>query len=175
MAKKKSPSSGTPKSISAPYLYTLEVFLMGGPVAKEFAGKVILRKIQIRSDQTLHDLHLAIFKAYDRWEHHMYEFNVGKSPRDRSRLYVFSGGFGPLEYSRGDPEETTLDSLGLKEGQHFGYTFDMGDNWQHELEVSAIEIGPLKGKYPKIMEKVGPSPPQYPDPEEEEGEEDWEA
>jgi len=69
MAKKKSPSSRTPKSTSAPYLYTIEVFLMGGPVANEFAGKVISRKIQIRSDQTLHDLHLAIFKAYDRWEH----------------------------------------------------------------------------------------------------------
>src|SRR6266849_6707890 len=128
----------------------------------------ISRTIQIRGDQTLHDLHRAIFKAYDRWGHHLYEFNVGKSPRDRSRLYVFSGGFGPIKDSCGDPEVTTIDSLGLQEGKHFGYIVDMGDYWPHELEVSAIEQGPLQGDDPIIIEKVGPSPPQYPEDEEDE-------
>lgn len=37
----------------------------------------------------------------------------------------------------------------------------MGDYWPHELEVSAIEPGPGQGDYPLIVEKVGPSPPQY--------------
>jgi len=166
--RKTSPSSfRTSRSVSSPHLYTLQVFLIGGPVGEKFGGQVISRKIQIRGDQTLHDLHLVIFKAYDREEEHMYEFNLGKSPRDRSRLYIFSGVFDQMEDSCGDPQETTLDSLGLKEGQHFGYTFDFGDNWAHELEVSAIETGPYTGKYPKIIEKVGASPPQYPDFEEE--------
>lgn len=82
-------------------------------------------------------------------------------------MYIFSGGFAQLEFSCGASEDTTLDSLGLKEGQHFGYTFDMGDNWEHELDVSTIEAVPAKGKYPKIITKVGASPPQYPDLEEE--------
>ena len=172
MARKNTPASRTPQSMTAPYLYTLQVFLVGGPVPEDFGAQVISRTIQIRGDQTLHDLHRAIFKAYDRWGHHLYEFNVGKSPRDRSRLYVFSGGFGPIKVSCGDPEVTTIDSLGLQEGQHFGYIFDMGDYWPHELEVKAIEQGPLKGNYPTLIEKVGPSPPQYADVEEEEGEDE---
>ena len=169
MAKKKTSrsSSRAAKSTSAPQLYTIEIFLMGGPLGEEFEGQVISRKIQIRGDQTLHDLHCMIFEAYDRWEEHMYEFNLGASPDDGSRLYIFSGGFAQLEFSCGAPEDTTLDSLGLKEGQHFGYTFDMGDNWEHELEVSRIEPAPAKRKYPKIIAKVGASPPQYPDFEEE--------
>ncbi len=172
MARKKSASSPRPRSISGPQLYTIQVFLVGGPVPDEFGGQVISRKIQLQGDQTLHDLHVAIFKAYDRWEHHLYEFNVGKSPRDRSRLYIYSGGAGPIEESCGDPEAITLDALDLQEGQHFGYIFDMGDYWPHELEVSAIEQGPFQGDYPIIVEKVGPSPPQY--AEDEEDEEDWE-
>ena len=78
----------------------------------------------------------------------MYEFNPGASPDDQSRLYIFSGGFAQLEYFCGAPEDTTLDSLGLKEGQQLGYTFDVGDNWEHEL-------APVKGKYAKIIAKVG--------------------
>jgi hypothetical protein len=172
VARKKSTSSSRRRSIAGPQLYTIQVFLVGGPVPDAFGGQVISRKIQLRGDQTLHDLHLAIFKAYDRWEHHLYEFNVGTSPRDRSRLYIYSGGAGPIEESCGDPEAITLDALDFQEGQHFGYIFDMGDYWPHELEVSAIEPGPLQGDYPIIVEKVGPSPPQYADDEADE--EDWE-
>jgi hypothetical protein len=172
VARKQSAASPRPPSLPRPRLYTIAVFLVGGPVPDAFGGHVISRKIQLRGDQTLHDLHLAIFKAYDRWEHHLYEFNVGKSPRDRSRLYISSGGLRPIADACGAPEVITLDALDLQEGQHFGSIFDMGDYWPHELEVSAIEQGPLQGDYPIIMEKVGPSPPQY--AEDEEDEEDWE-
>ena len=174
MAKRKTSAAASrttksAKSVLTP-LYTLQVFLVGGPISEEYRGQVVSRKIQIRGDHTLHHLHQAIFKAYDRWEEHLYEFNVGDSPRDRSRLYPLGGGDGQLEGiegSSGDPQKTTLDSLGLKNGQHFGYTFDFGEDWMHELEVSTIEEKPLRGRYPKIVDKVGASPPQYPDFEEE--------
>ena len=65
-------------------LYTLEVFIIGGPVSEKFAKKnpVVSRTIQIRGDQTLEDLHHAIFDAFGRWEEHMYEFQFGKGPMD---------------------------------------------------------------------------------------------
>lgn len=119
MARKKSSSSPDPSSLVEPPLYTVKVFLVGGPVPDEFGGQVISRTIQLRGDQTLHDLHLAIFKAYDRWDPHVYEFNVGKSPRDRFRLYIYSGGLGPIEDSCGDPEAVTLDDLDLLDSRKF--------------------------------------------------------
>jgi hypothetical protein len=65
-------------------LFTLEVFLISGPVSEEFAKKnpTISRTIQIRGDQTLADLHDAIFDAFDRHDEHMYEFQFGKGPMD---------------------------------------------------------------------------------------------
>ena len=47
------------KSGNGPRLYTLEVYLIGGPVSEKFAKKnpVVSRTIQIRGDQTLKMLH----------------------------------------------------------------------------------------------------------------------
>src|SRR3990167_3214266 len=73
-------------------LYTLEVFITSGPITEKFArkNKAISRTIQIRGNQTLEDLHDAIFEAFDREDEHMYEFQVGgKGPSDpKARRYV---------------------------------------------------------------------------------------
>ncbi len=52
-----------------PRVYTLEVFVIGGPVTEKFAKRnpVISRTIKIRGDQTLEDLHHATFGAFGRW------------------------------------------------------------------------------------------------------------
>ena len=68
-------SSSTPAN-----LYVLSIFLVGGPTGPKFAGKEISRVIEIRGDQTLDQLHHAIFEAYDRWDQHPYEFQFGSRP-----------------------------------------------------------------------------------------------
>ena len=156
-------------------LYTLEVFIISGPIARRFAkkNKVISRTIQIRGDQTLEDLHYAIFVAFDREEEHMYEFQVGgKGPMDKkARRYVlglYGHDAGPEGKAAGNVEETPVGSLGLKVGEAFGYWFDFGDDWWHQINVVAIEEKAGRGKYPKVVKRVGKSPPQYVDWDEEE-------
>jgi hypothetical protein len=149
-------------------LYTLEVFLMSGPISEKFAKKnpVISRTIQIRGDQTLEDLHHAIFDAFGRWEEHMYEFQFGKGPMDlKAPGYVLPNADDMDDGKRpaGRVEQTTIGSLGLEVGRSFGYWFDFGDDWWHQIDVTAIEEKVSAGKYPKVTKKVGKSPPQYPD------------
>ena len=73
-------------------LYTLDVFLVGGPLADEFVEQnpVVSRTIDMRADQTLAELHVAIFKAFDREEQHLYEFQLGgRGPQDpKAKCYV---------------------------------------------------------------------------------------
>src|SRR5436190_14742791 len=93
MARLKKPAKKEAKPISRDqvHLYTLEVFLLSGQITDKFAKKnpVVSRTIQIRGDQTLEDLHDAIFNAFDRWENHMYEFTFGKGPNDpKAKRYV---------------------------------------------------------------------------------------
>jgi hypothetical protein len=74
MARIKKPTKKEPEPASEEplRLYTLEVFIIGGPITDKFIKKnpVISRTIQIRGDQTLQDLHHAIFDAFGRWEEH---------------------------------------------------------------------------------------------------------
>ena len=73
-------------------VYTLDVTLVGGPVAEDDIDEEIVRRINILGRQTLHDLHEAIFDAFERWEEHLYEFNLGTGPSDRSQIYFYTGG-----------------------------------------------------------------------------------
>jgi hypothetical protein len=168
-AKKTTPAVDHPRDTAGTHLYTLEVFLLSGPITKAFAQKnpVISRTIQIRGDQTLKDLHDAIFDAFGRWEEHMYEFQFGKGPMDpEGPCYVLPSAY-EVGRQEGKPAgrvtDTTLDRLDLEVGRRFGYWFDFGDDWWHQINVEGIEDKVPRGKYPKVTKRVGKSPPQYAD------------
>ncbi len=156
-------------------LYTLDVFIMSGPIAKSFVkkNKVISRTMRVRGDQTLEELHHAIFDAFDREEEHMYEFQIGgKGPMDpQAQRYVLPVCIHDLVSEgkpAGDVKSTTIGSLGLRVNEVFGYWFDFGDDWWHQINVVAIEERAVRGKFPKVVKRIGKSPPQYVDWDEEE-------
>ncbi len=140
-------------------LYVLMVHLAGGPTGPKFTNKEISRVIEIRGDQTLNDLHEAIFAAYDRGEEHLYEFQFGKRPFDPEGLKYGIGG----EEDDGDARTTKLDDLELKPQRVFGYWFDFGDDWYHQVAVERIESAIPTVTYPRVIKRVGKSPPQYSD------------
>jgi hypothetical protein len=147
-------------------LYVLSVFLTGGPIGKKSQNKVCNRVIEIRGDQTLDQLHRAIFQAYDREEDHRYEFQFGKRPFDPA-----GPNYGILQKKQSnsdtnrDARTTTLDELGLGR-QVFGYWFDFGDNWYHQIQVERVESAISTVTYPRVIKRVGASPPQYPEDDE---------
>jgi hypothetical protein len=158
----------TPSSPDA--LYVLDGFLVSGSVSDQFIAKnpEISRTIEIKGSNTLEDLHNVIFEAFDREEAHMYEFQVGgRGPQDpNARRYGLKQVFAdslfedePVE----DAASTAIASIGLSVDESFGYWFDFGDDWWHQIDVMAIEEKAAKGQYPKITKRVGASPPQYAD------------
>jgi len=89
----------------------------------------------------------------------------------KARRYGLSMGDHELEPEgklAGEVERTTIGSLGLKVDDMFGYWFDFGDDWWHQINVVAIEEKAGRGKLPKVIKRVGESPPQYVDWDEEE-------
>jgi len=146
--------------------------------------KSIWRKIAMRGNQTLDDLHEAIFDAFDRFDEHLYSFyfppqGTKKLAMSKLRDYAEYGSpnlcadDGPFS----DPDlpnaaETTLASLKLTPKRLFFYLFDFGDEWWHDVTVEAIDAPAEKGKYPRVLESQGDSPPQYPDYDEEDDEDD---
>ena len=140
--------------------------------------KRIWRRIAVRSDQTLDDLHAAIFRAFNRFDEHLYSFFLAP-PGARGRAGLGDG----VEYTSpvmieeverlgGLPVHnagvTAIGALDLSPGRTLRYLFDFGDEWWHDLTVEQTDGGPGPGRYPKVLEKQGASPPQYPEPEEDE-------
>ncbi len=148
-------------------IYTFEVYIISGPMSDEFVeeNEVILRRIEIRGNQTLENLHFAIFEAFNREEEHLYEYQIGgNGPNDPNAA----------RYSTPDPFEnshelksinyatdTTIDSLNLKTDDVFGYWFDFGDDWWHQINVASIQSKKSNGNYPKVIDRIGESPPQH--------------
>lgn len=145
----------------------------------QYLFKVILKRrrsvsrtVALRGDQTLDDLHEAIFRAFDRFDPHLYSFyfpkapSRGTRPRRGEREYTAPQGFvdgADLvgEQSRFDAAQAKIDDLRLKVSQSFEYLFDFGDNWWHEVTVDAMGAIDGRARYPQLVEKRGASPPQY--------------
>ncbi len=142
-------------------LYVFSVFMLEGPTSKEYDYKQISRVIEIRGDQTLDQLHDAIFKAYDRQDQKPYEFQLGKRPFDHNGPNY--RGSRPRQEKKGvkDARATKLDDLNLKTGRVFGYWFDFRANWYHQVHVERIEQAIPTVAYPRVIRRVGKSPPQY--------------
>ncbi len=60
-----------------------------------------------------------------------------------------------------DARTTKLDALKLELQRAFGYWFDFGDDWYHQISVERIEQAIPTVTYPRVIKRVGKSPPQY--------------
>ena len=156
-------------------LYIVKVALAG--------QKDIWRRIAIRSDQTLDDLHSAIFRAFNRFDEHLYSFYVLPAGRRRAALEEGVEYTSPVMIQDanpfgGVPTEnaglTAIASLGLTTGRRLRYLFDFGDEWWHDITVEQTDGSTEPRRYPRVIEKHGASPPQYPEPDEDEEEGDEE-
>jgi Plasmid pRiA4b ORF-3-like protein len=172
MAKTKKSETVSKKVVnsSANGLYVLDVFLIDGPITSEFIADnpEVSRTIEIKGSNTLEELHKIIFKAFDREEEHMYEFQVGgNGPQDPNAIrYGLKQAFsssGLTLTPTGDVSSTSIAEVGLSIDEAFGYWFDFGDDWWHQINVTNILDKAPTGKYPRITKRLGASPPQYAD------------
>lgn len=143
-------------------VYVLEVMLTEGMVEDDFCDEnpVISRTIEIPGHQTLQQLHRAIFKAFDREEEQLYEFQLSDTAIFPEMRYVPSE-IQELEEDCGIAEDTTIQELKLQKGDEMLYLFDYDDIWAHEITVQEIQELDDTIRYPRITKKIGQSPPQY--------------
>jgi len=116
----------------------------------------IWRRIQIK-DCFLHDLHWHIQGAFGWTNSHLHDFDVGK---DR---YGISSEIDDPNYPECKDSTTTLLSDILpKDGKRFifKYTYDFGDNWEHEVLFEGIVKQDRKSKYPICLEGDRACPPE---------------
>lgn len=142
-----------------------------------FYDKRTYRQIDILGSQTLVDLHEIIFDAFDRYDEHLYSFfltrKIQKSTRkiSESDEYSLPSSFDDNPFFRKkkkqDVKKTKIAFLHLNVKEKMYYLFDYGDEWWHEITLLSTYNSNKSLGFPKLIKKVGDSPDQYPDYDEE--------
>ena len=65
----------------------------------------------------------------------------------------------------GNAAETTIDDIDPTKERTLFYEFDLGDGWEHQIELQETSEGSLDGN-PVVVDEQGEAPPQYPGREE---------
>lgn len=123
-------------------------------IAVEGIEPVIWRQVEVPLTATLKALHDVIQAAFG-WEgYHLHLFEVGE------QRY----GVPDPEWDSIDPirsEKTTRLATLIERGiRRFSYTYDFGDDWQHEIVVEAVAASNPAAEYPRFVAGAQRAPPE---------------
>ena len=112
---------------------------------------LVWRRVQLRADTRLDQLH-EILQAALGWEnYHLHAFSFGEEefgPRDPE-----------LDLDFRDERRVTLGQL-TDIGARFRYSYDFGDNWEHEILVEDLLDPDPDTHYPILTAAKGACPPE---------------
>jgi len=105
------------------------------------------RTIEVKENFTLVRLHKYIQDIIEFDNDHLFEFYIGKNPRNRTRTV---------------PKKSKLNEIYPLTGQKLYYLFDFGDDWLFKIKKSRKKrVENEKCSYPRITESAGDNPEQY--------------
>jgi hypothetical protein len=113
------------------------------------------RRIAVRAENTLDDLMNWILRSVKFDLDHLYCFTY----RDQFGATVRA--MGPETDEDLSTAEVRIGELPLEPGQSMSLVYDFGDNWEFDVKLERIEP-PGKIKAPRILERHGKPPRQYP-------------
>ncbi|MHB8468817.1 MAG: plasmid pRiA4b ORF-3 family protein [Gaiellaceae bacterium] len=110
----------------------------------------VWRRVQVRADTRLDQLHEIIQVALG-WENsHMHSFSFA------SREF----GLPDPELGFSDEHRVKLGELIAGVGDRFRYTYDFGDGWEHEILVEELLDADPETLYPVLIAAKGACPPE---------------
>jgi len=152
-------------------IYRLRVAL--DSIALEKPEEDVFRTFEMEGEDTLYDLHMEIQDVFGWDNDHLYSFYMSGEVGDRKSEYAGDPMGRDLEQTTFAPAPasaagTELRALDLKPAMRFKYLFDYGDRLLHTVLVEDVrERCEDDSEFPRLVEKGGEPPPQYPGSEEE--------
>lgn len=129
-----------------------EVFVYQLRVWLREISPAIWRRLLVRSDSTIADLHYALQIAMGWTDFHLHQFIIHGKRYGIPRIYGIS--------FVDDPKQVRLCDFRLRERERFLYEYDLRDLWQHEIRVEKkLPIDPKK-RYPVCTGGARSAPPE---------------
>jgi hypothetical protein len=113
---------------------------------------MIWRRLLVRGDSTVADLHYTLQIAMCWTDTHLHRFRI----HGKDHGVAHPGGI----FFADDPERVRLAEFGFRSREHFFYEYDFGDFWEHEIRVERIlEVDPNLA-YPLCIAGNRAGPPE---------------
>ena len=110
---------------------------------------VVWRRLQVRSETTLAELHRVLQVAMGWEDYHMHAFHRGW------------GQYGGSQGGDSSPESVSLAAVLPEVGDEMIYQYDFGDDWEHVVEVEKILTGTRSDTpYPRCIAGRRACPPE---------------
>lgn len=118
-----------------------------------------MRRLIVPANIRLTHLHEILQSVFDWKDYHLYDFIIldNKQRQRVTRIVPFEEN---LEYDEDAilMEEHTLSDF-FPEYKHAVYTYDLGDNWKHEIQLARV-IDEHDQDSPYLLEAIGQTPPE---------------
>jgi hypothetical protein len=116
----------------------------------------IWRRVEVPAEMTLKELH-AVIQAAMGWEDaHLFQFHVGR--QTIAGPGMGGAGFGmprPIDAGR-----VHLDELTERGVKRFTYLYDMGDSWEHRIQIERSLPAAPAVNYPRFIDGALRCPPE---------------
>jgi hypothetical protein len=116
----------------------------------------IWRRVQVK-DCTLAKLHDVIQASMGWADYHLHTFDIGREQYGDPRQWEDDLGVDPEVGNEGKVRLSQLVAQGVKK---FGYTYDMGDNWEHTIQVEKVLDAEPGVRYPRCVAGKRACPPE---------------
>ena len=134
----------SPKSNS---IYQFKVTLKG-------SKPPIWRRVQVRSDTRLDQMHKVIQAIMDWWDYHLHQFVI----LDQYFGVPDDDYLGYMDMQ--DETRYQLKDFGFEEGAKCIYEYDFGDSWEHILLLEKILPAEQDAQYPICLKGRRACPPE---------------
>ncbi|MGH9400613.1 MAG: plasmid pRiA4b ORF-3 family protein [Terriglobia bacterium] len=123
--------------------YQIHVWIRG-------ISPMIWRRLLVRSDSTIADLHYTLQIAFDWSDLHLHRFHIHGQDYGIGRI----GGPG----FSSDPCKVRLGDFQFRMNERFLYEYDFGDRWEHEVRMERRLAAEAKKIYPVCIggRRAGP-------------------
>ncbi len=131
-------------------IYQLKVVLLD-------SGPPVWRRLQVSGDARLDWLHAVLQVAIGWTNSHLHQFKVGEACYSDTRHH-----FAEFEDDQKIFEERkfTLRQIAPREQDAFGYEYDFGDSWEHEITVEKILPDTAPSSHALCLDGARACPPE---------------
>ena len=119
-------------------------------ITLQHVAPTVARRMDVRSDTSLEDLHLYIQAAMGWEDCHLWGFDARRQGQ--------SAHWSPDDFDE-EVEVTLLDVIDFLRGKpEFTYIYDYGDSWTHRIRIGRIQPAREDRRYPYLVSGTGRCP-----------------